>query len=291
MLRIKITTFIAILAIIGVSGILSCEKEINSKEELTLKVSDFSKAGEIHNAFLTNANNNLEIVEGVNDLNEKVEIISNFNKEYAASLDLSMKDRQNLIKSLDNHKEFVLSDKLTEKSFGNSYLKSGKIEDANIFELIENLKSTSTINEETYNILNRLSLDLKSNYEYSLSDAQLKLNVLQLIGEFREIGYKTDSGEGKMLGTILALSISSIEWWEENPDAFGENLKSTKALPVWAAMDIVGGVIGAGMSVAIQASVNEEVNWEIVGYSALGGAVVGSTGIIGKAGKWLSGLF
>lgn len=94
-----------------------------------------------------------------------------------------------------------------------------------------------------------------------------------------------------MVASILAISIASIEWWEENPDAFADNTKSTKALPVWAAADVVGGVLGAGMSAAAQYGVNGDVNWEIVGYSALGGAVAGSTGIVGKAAKWISGLF
>ena len=291
MSKIKITILTAILAVIGISVFFSCEIETVNRNKIALKVSDFTKAGEIHNAFLTILNNNFEPIKEVDDLNERIETINDFNKKFVSNLDLTIEDRQLLVQSLDNHKEFVVADKLAEKSFGSNQLKSGDIENANIFELIEYLKTTNQIDVDSYDILNKLSLDLKSNYEHSLSDTLLKLNILQLIAEFNNLGYDLGSGEGEMVGTILAISIASIEWWEENPDAFGDNLKSTKALPVWAGMDIVGGVIGAGMSVAIQVKVNDEVNWEIVGYSALGGAVVGSTGIIGKAGKWLSGLF
>ena len=291
MLKLKTVTIIAIAAIIGISILLSCEKETVNTNDTTLTVTDFTKAGVIHNAFLTNVNSNFESVTKEDDLNERIETISDFNKEFVSTLDLPFKDKQILIQSLENNKELVVTAKLTEKSFSSNKLKSGDIENANIFELIEYLKSTSQINENSYDILSKLSTDLKSNYENSLSDEQLKSNIQGLISEFDNYGYDLESGEGEMVGTILAVSIASIEWWKENPEAFGDNLKSAKALPVWAAADIVGGVLGAGLSAGAQYAVNGEVNWFVVGISAVGGAVAGSTGIVGKAAKYLSKLF
>lgn len=79
--------------------------------------------------------------------------------------------------------------------------------------------------------------------------------------------------------------------YEENSIAFCDNQKSIKALPVCAASDIAGAAVGATQSAIISYTTTGEVNWESVGLSAVGGAIVGSTGIIGKAGKWISNLF
>ena len=117
------------------------------------------------------------------------------------------------------------------------------------------------------------------------------IEIQELIEEFNHIGYNVDSGEGEMVATVLAISIASIEWWEENPDAFTDNLKSTEALPAWAAADVVGAAWGAATGAIGSYAGTGEVNWTAVGVGAVSGAVAGSTGIIGKAGKWLSKLF
>lgn len=290
MFKFKSKLIVAIMLVVGVATfIISCNKEESVETKTTMQVSDYSKVGEIHNALLTNVKDNFEAVEKVESLEERVEVINNFNKEFISKLDLSVKEKQSVIQGLDENKTLVVTSDLTKKCFSSDNYKSGG--EGNLFTLIEQLKTDNQINENTHSILYRLSTDLKLNYESQLSDEALKQSVLGLISEFNNLGYDITSGEGKMVASILAISIASIEWWEENPDAFADNTKSTKALPVWAAADVVGGVLGAGMSAATQYGVNGDVNWEIVGYSALGGAATGSTGIVGKAAKWISGLF
>ena len=168
----KIKAMIAICAVISISVFLSCEKETDNQNEVTLKVSDFKEAGEIHNAFLTNFKENFIAVEGIEDLDERIEVINNFNKKFVSSLDLSTKEKQMIIQGLDGHKDLVVTKNLVGKAFRDDNLKSTNTEDANIFDLIEKLKTSNQINENTHSILSRLSTDLKSNYEHSLSDAQ-----------------------------------------------------------------------------------------------------------------------
>lgn len=281
---------LAVLTIGAIAFIMSCNKEEEPLiKKRTMQVSDYSKIGEIHNAFLANIKNNFEATEKGESLEERIEVINNFNKEFVSELNLNVVEKQNLTQGLEDNKSLVITSNLTTRSFSSGNTKPSNEE--NLFTLIEKLKVQNLINEKTYDILYRLSSDLKLNYEKQLSDADLKQNINRLITEFNDLGYDVTSGEGQMVATILAISISSIEWWEENPDAFANNKISTKALPVWAAADLVGGVLGAGMSAAAQYGVNGDVNWEVVGYSALGGAVTGSTGVVGKAAKWLSGLF
>jgi len=96
------------------------------------------------------------------------------------------------------------------------------------------------------------------------------------------------------MAMTLAISISSLNWWKENGDTLSGSLgkiKSAMLLPAWVGADIAGAAIGAITSGISQYTVNGDVNWSVVGLSALGGAVAGSTGIVGKVGEWLSGLF
>lgn len=293
MVKLKSKLILEVILVAGVIAfIMSCNKPEESVVAKTaMLVSDYSKAGEIHNAFLTNFKENFKEVEGVEDLEERIEVINNFNNEFVSSLDLPTQEKQMIIQELEDHKDLVVTKNPDSKTLSGDDLKSTNTEDTNIFDLIEQLKKSNQINENTYSILSRLSIDLKSNYEHLLSDAQLKVNIQELIKEFNNIGYNVDSGEGEMVATVLAISIASIEWWEDNPDAFADNLKSTKALPAWAAADVVGAAWGAATGAIGSYSGTGEVNWTAVGVGAVSGAVAGSTGIVGKAGKWISSLF
>lgn len=70
-----------------------------------------------------------------------------------------------------------------------------------------------------------------------MSDEQLKISVQNLINEFDAYGYISTADEGVFVGTVLAISMASIEWWEENPDALGD----LKVAP-WVGADIIGAI-------------------------------------------------
>ncbi len=283
----------SVLLVLGVTAFMSCEKEESNVAKTKIQVSDFSKWGEIHNAFLTNVKNNFDAGKSINNnVFEKIDIINDFNKKFASELDLPAKEKQLILQGLREHKSLIVTEQLTALCFGQKNIKSSNNDEENIFELIENLAESHQINDNSLSILISLSTDLKANYEGLLSDAQLKTNIKYLITKFDDIGYQPGSGEGEMLATILAISIASIEWWEENPDAFGGNLKSTNEITIapWAAADIVGAVWG-GVTGAIGSYAGSgEVNWTSVGVGALSGAVSGSTGSVGKIAKWLSNI-
>ncbi|NOU61854.1 hypothetical protein [Marinifilum caeruleilacunae] len=266
---------------LGVGFIYSCSKNedtTNTNEE-TLKVSNYSKIGDIHNQFLTNVKNNFEAIDNGEDVDEKIDFINNFNKKFVSTLEISSTDKTTLIGELNKHKELVVESNVKKVSFGNVGLKSGDPESENLLDLIERLKSDNQINSDSYRILSDLYYNLKLNYNRELSDYDLKLNVEKLITEFNNVGYDAISQEGHMLATVLAISISSLEWWEENPDAYG----NTKVAP-WVAADI-GGAIYGGIYGGITGG-----SWESAGWGALGGAIAGSTGIAGRIGKYLSRL-
>jgi hypothetical protein len=133
------------------------------------------------------------------------------------------------------------------------------------------------ISDEAYLIIIELYQNLKLNYERKLSDDLLKQKVNELILKFDNLSYSEDSEEGKMVAVTLAISISSIEWWKQNPNAVGSNLK----VAPWVAADVGGAIFGAVWGGVVGGS------WKSAGIGALGGAIAGSTGIAGRIGKFL----
>ena len=56
-------------------------------------------------------------------------------------------------------------------------------------------------------------------------------------------------------------------------------------------MDAAGALVSAG-AVALNNYINNgSISWSAVGTGAVIGAVTGSTGIVGKVGKWIASLF
>ena len=288
--------FILGFSLIAIFFIVACSKEDSTNIETTqLKVSDFNKIGEIHNSFLTNVKDNFEIIETLTNEQEKIEAIYQFNKDFVTSLDISATEKNLLIADLDKTKSLVKEDVLISKSFGialnNKYYSKNQENEENLFDIIENLKTDGKINNESYQILNSLSNDLKANYEGSLSDNQLKINVQSLINDFNNAGYSENS-DGEMVGTVLSISISSIEWWEQNPDALDNlesrsNVSNKAVIAPWLAADLVGAAWGGATGAIASYAGAGEVNWTAVGIGAASGAISGSTGAIGKIANWL----
>jgi hypothetical protein len=272
----KILFAILLLVVSGITMLACSINDGANLETNQLEVADFNRLGEVHNLFLTNVKENFSVIESITDEQERIESIYRFNKDFVSSLDISSTEKSIMIDNLEKTKSFVKEDVLLSQSFGDTtYRETGKNKksDENLFEIIDNLKISGIINENSHQILNSLTNDLKDNYEGFLTDEQLKTNVQSYINDFNEIGY-TKNSEGEMVGAVLAISISSIEWWEENPDALGNLLTKNKApsnalVAPWIATDLVGAALGAASSTAIQYGVTGEVNGEIVAWSAV----------------------
>lgn len=283
------------LFLLGTIVIINCSSDDNNPTPVAMKVQDFSKAGEIHNLFLTNVKNEFIPLENISNIEDKIEYIKNFNKKFVSSLDIPSENKKILIDDLEKHKNLVVENNIVNKAFGkNSSSKSTKSNDINLIDMINDLNESKQINETSYKILSNISNDLKNNYDGSLTDSDLKLNVEKYITEFNQAGYDTSSGEGEMVGTILAISISSIEWWEENPDALlnlskrsSSTLHSKALIAPWLAADVGGAIYGAAAGAVGSYLLNGEVSWKATGWASLAGAVGASTGAAGRIAKWL----
>ena len=266
--------------------VITCSNDVSNPVTESMKVQNFQKIGEIHNLFLTNVKNEFNLLETVETIEDKINYINNFNKKFVSSLDISS----------ENNKDLVLESNLIKKAFRNkSSLKSSdNLTDVNLIDMINDLKKNKQINETSHSILSNISNDIKSNYDGILSGSDLKLNVQEHISQFNQTDYDIDSGEGEMVGTILAISISSIEWWEQNPDALlnlskrnSSNLHNKALIAPWLATDIGGAIYGAAAGALGSYLVNGEVSWKATGWGALAAGAGASTGDAGKIAKWL----
>jgi len=287
-------TFVLLLSTILT---INCSNEESNLSEKTLKVKDFQKIGEIHNLFLTNVKNEFKPLENIKTLDEKINYVNDFNRKFVNSLNISVDEKQILSEGLENNKNLMFEDNLIKKAFGNKPSKSSSnSSDINLIDMVSDLKNNNQINETSYEILYNISKDIKDNYDGNLSDSTLKVNVENYVNSFNEAGYDINSGEGEMVGVILAISISSIEWWEQNPEALlnlskrsRSNMHNKALIAPWIAADVGGAIYGAAAGAIGSYVISGEVSWKAAGWGALAAGVGASTGIAGKIGKWLFG--
>ncbi len=261
--------------------VVSCNVGNDENEtKQTMKVSDYAKAGQIHNSFLNNIKNNFSVDRRIRSRATSIDFVNEFNKKFVETLDISTKDKEIFKRELDRTKSYINSVELTERAFRKSP-ESNKIK---LVGLIDDLKRDGVFSQNSYDLVNKLIVNLKSNYENKLSNKDFKKVINNIILDFDNSNYSVDSKEGELVATILSISISSVEWWEQNPDAFNDKEGiSTYGLPVWAGADIAGAIYGGVTGATSSKFAGGSVSWKAIGVSA----VAGSTGVVGK---WISKL-
>ncbi len=197
-------------------------------------------------------------------------------------MDLDEVTKTSLKNGISENKDFYVSDNLYQVAISQTKTRTpgGNTLDEDISLMYE----SGIIDDFEYNGLLALQKASEANYNGELSLGEFQVIVDGMIEQWTEQGY--DENSGTVLAVSLAISQSSIEWWLENPDAsFG-----TRALPLWASLDIAGAIVGAAVASVKQIGA-DEFNWAKVGEGALTTGIVGSTGAVGKLGNFIKGLF
>lgn len=283
---LKITNIIILLAIFM---IISCKKtDTNNSNSIkkTTELLNAEKLGQLHNSFLTHFKNEFEINPTITTVEDGIDYIFQFYTDYTISLKMDNVESEALIKSLNDYKRFLhmhqfydelYTDKKDDTDSTGMYFTATK--EAHTIGIIDNFE---------YQKLDLIGQAIIDNYNGIISNEELKTLIVEIDKEMKEYYGTNNSNDGQALAYTVTISLYSIEWWEENPDAFDDDL--SKVLPAWVGADIAGAVYGAIVAGTGSYITNGSVNWGAVGISAGAGAISGSTGIIGKAGKWLSSL-
>ena len=160
---------------------------------------------------------------------------------------------------------------------------------------IEEANKTGMLDDFEYRSL--LDLTYKLNDIYKGIDIDLRNYIENLEKSWLTQNYEINSNHGQILGIVLSISKSSLDWWEAHPEAGLDFSPKGRimAAPLWVGADIGGaiwgGVTGAVASYSASAVNNNgdgEVSWTAVGIGALSGAVSTSTGAAGRLGKWIA---
>ncbi|MDR2622543.1 MAG: hypothetical protein LBC48_08205 [Dysgonamonadaceae bacterium] len=290
-----ILNFVSVL-LVGVL-MFSCSK---SEDELQVPVSneklnfaDFEEAGVIHNQFLTNFKDNFQVDATIVSRDAAVEYVNQFNQLFADKMSIPDNEKQLFKNLLEENKRFVDYQAFYKEMFvsSNNLRSSGDDSQGLLLDDLDEAFSKDLIDEFEYEKLKLIGLKTKENFEGTFSDDELETLIIGVKEEWISKEYQEDSKYGRTLAYTLAISLASLEWWEENPDAASSGLRSTTALPLFVGADIAGAIYGGVSGGVGSYIVSGSVNWGSVGWGAGVGAVLGSTGAVGKLGGWISGLF
>lgn len=262
----------------------------NSSARLSANITD----GEIHNDFMNFMHNGFQQIplsSNEEGLDYIVDMFDYESKEYQS---ISPEDLQDLNASIEDNKEFLN----VETIHG---IINGTVEIDNpirqyktpLSVLASDLREVGVMSEGEYVEVAALQEELKIVFSG-------EADIRHLRGYLDSTAKRVSGQDYKMLESMLSIGASSDEWWSTTqPGIFlpgpGEINPSDPGYVTYLApvvgTDIAGAVGGALLTAGAQYYFNGEVDWRLVGAGAVGGAITASTGIYGKVGKWLSGLF
>jgi hypothetical protein len=256
---------------------------------------EVNNLGLIHNNVLNNVYLNFKIPENTT-YEEGVDNIKNFNQGFLSSLisesDNTTKDSQ-FISSLFNDVKYFVN----QTDFENTLLNtSGKY---SLLNSINTLRSNNLVSENNLIILENLNNAISNNIRGLSTSLKLEQDLISIYNSAVE---SKDENGGLLIKQVIAIGLTSCQWWRNNPDAFNINnvkersgpfsdLNESTILAQVVAMDIAGALVSSG-AVALNNYINSgHVNWHAVGTGAVIGAVTSSTGLVGKVGRWISSIF
>ncbi|MTI89350.1 MAG: hypothetical protein FH748_15445 [Balneolaceae bacterium] len=278
-----ISGMIALIAILLTP--LACDS-VNSVD----KTSDRLSLEEVmlaHRAAMEQAKNDFNVDPELSesDIEAKINYFSKFNQSSIRNMNLDEGKILALNSAIDNYKDMAVR-------FEYSSLNKQKIATNDPIEIqqvvIDDLESTGLFSQSEIKLMRRIA----SSFELAESGQVPPFSLADSIATYKE-SYQQISGNSEdsyyTVGVILAVAEESYDWWLKNPDAIGttEGKSKTALLPNVVAQDAAGAIVGAGIAAGYQLT-TDDFDWGAVGWAAAGGAIVASTGVVGKIAKWLS---
>lgn len=294
-----------VVALLVIAGCSNMDENLSNKPTIEKKSNfeTFSIYGKVHNEMLNDAD--LNFFEPETFATTKVDAINqvlSFQKESVKKLSISDSDKQFLMQGLETYKKLYC----TEDLMNSFYAKTSRtVEEAEeitteeIRTLIKDAYESGSIDSFEYKTFLQLVDYVVENASGSLSNFDFEHKVTTLINQweikysdvdFSQLEAKEDNGmflpkdfdtvpKGALGGVVLNVSQSSLKYWET---------PQTRAVPAFVGADIAGAVVGACLGAVGSKVVSGSVSWKGVAWSATSGAITGSTGIVGKIGKWIT---
>jgi hypothetical protein len=301
-------------------GLASCtnQEEIQMDAPPTAKKSNFETFaiyGEVHNSLLQYMSTNFyEPEQTPTSKNEAVDYVLAIQREGIDQLSITESEKAILSEGLESYKRYyVTSDLMKTVQPGQSRDPFDDDDDEDLTTedvraLIQEAYDTGSIDSFEYQSFTKLIDYVLANAAGSLSNADFEVKVNNLISQWEvkyadvdftqleiprtvdnptvvdgsSIAFK-DTPKGALSGVVLNVSKSSLDYWDEE-----QILVQSRAVPAFVGADIAGAVIGACSAGTGSYVTTGSINWKSVAWGTASGAVISSTGIVGKVGKWIS---
>lgn len=268
----------------------SCSSEVSIEEAIDRtpinKIENYKIFGQYHNDFLGNAQktfntdaftraNSLSV--GDEDPKPSYRYLTEQQVAYAKTLGLPEDEEGELIADLRDYEPYYEVDK--------GYNECYAVQSNGRYKIVNDLASMYSkklIDQFEYQLLIRLNQDVKKCYDGDMSPQFFQIKVQEYCDEWTNHFSPLSYEAGQCSAYILNICASSAEWWDAS------DYQTRSAVGAFVAHDAIHAIKGAAGQCIIQYIKNGRiVSWKRVGISALASGVVGSTGILGKIGRWL----
>ncbi|MDE6236206.1 MAG: hypothetical protein K2M56_10700 [Muribaculaceae bacterium] len=272
--------FLMLLFCIGLISCSNTNEEPKAEDQTTPinSLENYRFWGDAHNALLEATVNNYGIrtrVVGDEDAHPSYDELNQLQLQYALALDMDENYKPVLCQGLTQFKAYYDTDQLYNDYF---VKKNGSYP---IVDEFKELRNNGIIDGFEFTYIKELC-EVIAQYKQGIVSLTFLDNEIKMIdGKWAEHYQDVGTPQGQTLAYVLCIASSSVEWWSEQE-------VHTRVVPAWVAADVGGALVGAAIEGGTQfIKFNRVTSWTNVGCKALGGAVVASTGIAGKIGKWL----
>lgn len=269
-----------ILAFITISILaIGCTNQQTDTEPTTptlRSIEDYAWIGKLHNDFLDgvakkNTNENTRSEADTVDW----ELVHQEHLRQVQALELADNYKATLTTSLNESRPYYHTDNLYADIFPNNSMYE-------YYAQLQMLLTRHVIDITELEMLKELGMSTKQNMDGEISNAEFTEVVMNLCNKWNIKYGHSMIRDGEYSAHILAIAKSSMEWWSD------ADIPETRSAGFVISADIAGALISAGTSAFAQYSANQRIDGKVVAYSAVGGAIVGSTGIVGKVAKFIS---
>ncbi|HYM95484.1 MAG TPA: hypothetical protein VET23_15200 [Chitinophagaceae bacterium] len=270
---------------------------------------NFSHIGSLHNAFLANALDNFTIPGSTISYDSAINSVMLFNKSFFQSNEYSYFGETQSSDITDQ--ECTYAKLFANAPDFNSKLLSGS-DSVSLDSAKIKIGAASYVDAANKALFNRIVEVTRQSLNGNISSSVLKDSLVALENVWTDINQASPGQGSELTGNILAIGEKSCEFWISNADSLydedasiiypremivgGPNEMHSQsnsdfyfAIPI--ATDIAGAIFGAVGSAINQYVNNGTVHWGGVATGAVLGAVTGSTGIVGRIGRWIKSLF
>lgn len=240
-----------------------------------------------HRAAMEQAKNNFTPNENLTSLDAKIDYVSSFTQSSISKMDLSDYKIKSLNSAIEEYKNMVVRFEYTSLS-RQKIVSTDPVEIQQI--VIDDLESSGLFSSSEINLVRRISRSFGLAEEGNIPPTSIG-DSISVYKTFYK-GLEPTSDESKYtVGVVLAIAEESYDWWSKNPDAIISTDGKSKAilLPTIVAQDVAGAIVGAGVAAGYQIYQDDgHFDWGAVGWGAGAGAIIASTGVVGRIAKWFT---